>query len=150
MLSQIIEDCDQRIHKYLDNLSQPPRTLTLRGVRQPDGAAITGCSLIENCGAKPRVFERCSFFYDPLFCRTVPGAIGQRILFEAPLRIPVPAGSQKLWKPRSLPATRPLRKFPRPDKRTSSRTLRYKFSALPSPPRRYGAFGVQSETYAIS
>jgi len=150
MFSQIIPDCNQRFQGDLATFRHLHPTLTLITIRQPDNRTTERIVSAEKTAAKPCVMRGCRQPREVLFCRAVPRKIRQRILFLAKLRIPVPAGSRKLWKSRPLPATRPVRKFPRPDKRTSSRTLRYKFSSLPSPPRRYGAFGVQSETYAIS
>ena len=150
MFGQIIEDCNRRFRDGLArfrHLHPPPTLIT---IPQPDNRASKRIVSVEKIVAIPRVMRRCLLPSTNLFCRMVPSKPRQRILFVATLRIPVPAGSRDLWKSRPLPATRPFRKFPRPDKRTSSRTLRYKFSSLPSPPRRYGAFGVQSETYAIS
>ena len=150
MIGQIIAVCNRRFCDGLDSFRQIHPPLTLIAIRQPDIGTTERIVSVKKSAAKPRVVKRCQRPRSVLFCRTVPSESGQRILFVATLRIPVPAGSRKLWKPRSLPATRPLKKFPRSSKRTSSRTLRYKFSSLPSPPRPYGAFGVQSETYAIS
>ena len=150
MIGQIIADFNRRFRDGRNRLRYLHPPLNLITIRQPDNRTIERSVSVRKGVAKPRVVKRCRLADDNPFCRMVPSMSGQRILFTATLRIPAPAGSRKLWTPRSLPATRQLRKFPRSSKRTSSRTLRYKFSSLPSPPRPYGAFGVQSETYAIS
>ncbi len=150
MIGQIVPDCNRRFRDGLDALRRLHPPLNLITIQQPDNRTTERIVSVEKIAAKPRVIKRCQQPSSNLFCRTVPSKLRQRILFVATLRTPAPAGSKNLWKPRPLPATRPLKKFPRPGKRTSSRTLRYKFSSLPSPPRCYGAYGVQSVTYALS
>ena len=149
MIGQIIAGSNRRCRVGLDSFRQIHPPLTLIAIRQPDIGTTERIVSVEQRAAKPRVLKLCLLPSDSLFCRTVPSESGQRILFWATLRIPAPAGSENLWKPRSLPATRPLKKFPRSSKRTSSRTLRYKFSSLPSPPRRYGAARAVTDLCAL-